>query len=81
MRQLIIKRDASNTLKKVIEEVGSNGHAVREIWKNDLRSEFDKDQAVNGKFVYQYIYVCLCVHGVEGGCSVCIDYVMCYVLH
>ena len=55
----ITNRNASDTLNKVIEEVGSQGQAAREIWKNDLRSEFDKDQAVNGKFMS--VCVCLCV--------------------
>ena len=63
----IIDRDASDTLSKVIEEVDSYGHAVPEIWKNDLRSEFDKEQAVNSKFVCMFVSglstsVCLCVH-------------------
>ena len=63
----IINRDASDTLNKVIEEVGSQGQAVREIWKNDLRSELDRDQAVNGKFMcvcvclWVCVYVCVCV--------------------
>ena len=52
----IINRDASDTLNEVIGEVDSQGHAVRDIWRNDLRSaEFDKDQALNGELM------CKCV--------------------
>ena len=56
----IIDPDASDTLDKVIDKVDSHGDAVREIWKNDLRSEFDKDQAVNG-MVCVHVHVFMCV--------------------
>ena len=57
----IIDRDASDTLNMVIDEVDSHGDAVREIWKNDLRSEFDKDQAANGMCACILVHVYMCV--------------------
>jgi hypothetical protein len=79
----IIDRDASDTLNKVIDEVDSHGHTVREIWKNDLRSEFDKDHAVNGKRIYVYItihvYMYVCVGG--GGGHECVQVYIKYIFH
>ena len=57
----IINQDASDTLNKVIEEVDSQDHTVREIWRNDLRFEFDTDQAVNGTWCCTLLFVCVCV--------------------
>lgn len=60
----IINRDASDTLNKVIEEAETQGHTVRDIWKNDVRAsqeEFAKDQAVNGTLCTCCVVYCILI--------------------
>ena len=58
----IINRDAGDTLDQVVREVGSQGCAVHEIWKNDTRVEFEKDQALNGKLSIYVTHICSLLH-------------------
>ena len=54
----VINHTSSESISQIAESHGK-GQAVRDIWQNNMRLQFNKDQAKNGNFssLYKYIFL------------------------